>query len=72
MSAFRLAESFVSINGEGQLAGALALFLRFTGCNLKCDWCDTKWANEKDAPPYHGGHGAFAEQHDGLHPNARQ
>ena len=50
MSAFRLAESFVSINGEGQLAGALALFLRFTGCNLKCDWCDTKWANEKDAP----------------------
>lgn len=50
MSALKLAESFVSINGEGQMAGALALFLRFTGCNLKCDWCDTKWANEKDAP----------------------
>lgn len=50
MSTFRLAESFVSINGEGQLAGAPALFLRFTGCNLKCDWCDTSWANEKDAP----------------------
>ena len=50
MSGMKLAESFVSINGEGQLSGALALFLRFTGCNLNCDWCDTKWANEKDAP----------------------
>ena len=50
MSALKLAEHFVSINGEGQLAGALALFLRFAGCNLKCDWCDTMWANEKDAP----------------------
>ncbi|WP_028511317.1 putative 7-carboxy-7-deazaguanine synthase QueE [Ruminococcus sp. NK3A76] len=50
MSSLKLAESFVSINGEGQQAGALALFLRFTGCNLKCDWCDTAWANEKGAP----------------------
>ena len=50
MSALKLAEHFVSINGEGQLVGALALFLRFAGCNLKCDWCDTMWANEKDAP----------------------
>ena len=50
MGTFRLAEHFVSINGEGRLAGELALFLRFTGCNLRCDWCDTMWANEKDAP----------------------
>ena len=50
MSAFKLAEHFVSINGEGQLAGALALFLRFAGCNLRCDWCDTSWANGEDAP----------------------
>ena len=40
----------MSINGEGQNAGELALFLRFTGCNLHCDWCDTAWANDKDAP----------------------
>ena len=46
----KLAEQFVSINGEGQKAGELALFLRFTGCNLCCDWCDTKWANAPDAP----------------------
>lgn len=50
MGTFRLAEHFVSINGEGRNAGALALFLRFAGCNLRCDWCDTMWANGKDAP----------------------
>ena len=47
---YKLAEHFISINGEGQLAGALALFLRFAGCNLRCDWCDTAWACGKDAP----------------------
>ena len=47
---YRLAEHFISINGEGQLAGVLALFLRFAGCNLRCDWCDTAWACGKDAP----------------------
>lgn len=45
-----LVEHFVSINGEGRKAGELALFLRFKGCNLKCSWCDTAWANEKDCP----------------------
>ncbi len=50
MSSFRLVEHFISINGEGQRAGELALFLRFAGCNLRCDWCDTMWANGKDAP----------------------
>ena len=47
---FRLAEHFISINGEGRCAGELALFLRFAGCNLRCDWCDTAWACGKDAP----------------------
>lgn len=49
MADFRLAEHFVSINGEGRRAGELALFLRFTVCNLDCSWCDTKWANSEDA-----------------------
>lgn len=43
-------EEFVSINGEGRRAGQLALFIRFAGCNLNCEYCDTKWANEKDVP----------------------
>ncbi len=47
---FQLAEHFISINGEGQFAGELALFLRFAGCNLRCHWCDTAWACCKDAP----------------------
>lgn len=45
---FRVVEQFVSINGEGQRAGQLALFVRFAGCNLNCEYCDTKWANEMD------------------------
>ena len=46
----QLVEHFISINGEGQHAGELALFLRFAGCNLQCDWCDTAWANAPDVP----------------------
>ena len=46
---YKLAEHFISINGEGQRAGELALFLRFAGCNLRCAWCDTAWACGKDA-----------------------
>lgn len=45
-----VAEHFVSINGEGQKSGQLAIFIRFTGCNLKCNYCDTTWANMPDAP----------------------
>lgn len=43
---FNVAEKFVSINGEGQKAGQLAVFIRFAGCNLRCSYCDTKWAND--------------------------
>lgn len=39
-------EKFVSINGEGRCAGKLAAFIRFAGCNLRCSYCDTMWANE--------------------------
>ncbi len=46
---FRVVEQFISINGEGRRAGQLALFIRFAGCNLNCEYCDTKWANEAEA-----------------------
>ena len=48
MAQFHVVEQFVSINGEGRRAGQLALFIRFAGCNLQCEYCDTKWANEPD------------------------
>ncbi|GAA0746864.1 putative 7-carboxy-7-deazaguanine synthase QueE [Clostridium oceanicum] len=46
---FKVVEKFVSINGEGNLSGELAVFIRFKGCNLDCSYCDTKWANDKSA-----------------------
>ena len=48
MCRFKIAEMFVSINGEGPRAGELAVFLRFCGCNLNCSYCDTRWANTAD------------------------
>ncbi len=47
---YKVVEKFVSINGEGYKAGQLAVFVRFAGCNLNCGYCDTKWANEAEAP----------------------
>lgn len=46
---YQVVESFVSINGEGAHAGELAAFIRFKGCNLRCSYCDTSWANSPDA-----------------------
>ena len=47
---FKVAEKFVSINGEGTKAGQPAVFIRLAGCNLRCSYCDTMWANSSDAP----------------------
>ncbi|SDB03605.1 putative 7-carboxy-7-deazaguanine synthase QueE [Eubacterium oxidoreducens] len=46
----KVVERFTSINGEGQRAGELAMFVRFKGCNLSCSYCDTMWANEDGCP----------------------
>ena len=37
-------EIFFSIDGEGKRAGELAAFIRLTGCNLRCSYCDTEYA----------------------------
>lgn len=39
---YRVNEIFYSLQGEGCHTGVPAIFLRFSGCNLRCDFCDTQ------------------------------
>ena len=40
-----ISEIFYSIQGEGELTGMPSVFIRTSGCNLRCDWCDTPYAS---------------------------
>lgn len=45
MSSLRIAEIFASLQGEGIWAGTPSTFVRVSGCNLRCSWCDTPYAS---------------------------
>lgn len=51
----RITEVFLSIQGESTQAGRPCVFIRLTGCDLRCVWCDTEYAFE-------GGEQATIEQ----------
>lgn len=41
----RISEIFYSIQGEGRLSGVPSVFIRTSGCNLRCVWCDTPYTS---------------------------
>ena len=51
----RITEIFHSIQGESSFAGRPCVFVRTTGCNLRCTWCDTEYS-------FHGGRDMEVEE----------
>ena len=49
MGTYHVTEHFISINGEARRAGELSCFLRLAGCNLCCNYCDTRWSCDPEA-----------------------
>jgi 7-carboxy-7-deazaguanine synthase len=47
-----ICELFYSIQGESSYAGYPCFFIRFAGCNLRCTYCDTRYAYEEESHSY--------------------
>ena len=44
---YKVNEIFYTLQGEGAHMGIPAVFVRFSGCNLRCPWCDTEFTESK-------------------------
>ncbi|MFM8214655.1 MAG: 7-carboxy-7-deazaguanine synthase QueE [Pirellula sp.] len=49
----RISEIFQSVQGEGFLTGTPSIFIRTSGCNLRCWYCDTRYASWEPEGPNH-------------------
>ena len=45
MKPMYIAETFTSLQGEGMLVGVPSFFIRTSGCNMRCRWCDTPYTS---------------------------
>lgn len=45
---YRVNEIFYTLQGEGAHSGIPAVFVRLSGCNLRCPWCDTEFADYRE------------------------
>lgn len=48
MKTYRIHEIFLTLQGEGYHTGCPAVFVRFSGCNLRCPFCDTDFASFRE------------------------